>query len=275
MENYKNLEEILEKFKLQENLRYVSPYKPLEKDTNSNFFVSVEEGTFIKEKARSYEKTFWEFYMLWVCNRIFEKVSRKNKDLQVKIKVPEPYAIEKNENLRIYMEFIPGIPIKKYSEKSKEWIDEKVIKIKKKKLNLINLLAFMLGVVDRIKSNYYIFHGDMDFRHVMFDFKNLIFSLVGFDKAFVYLPEYNIDKKILERAITHEREKTLANLEDKFSHLKSYGEMVYFFNKGRESPRLKNINIENYVKEFYQKYNIIPKIPKSVLDRIKEAAEKY
>jgi hypothetical protein len=267
--NPKSIEEVLKKLQ-PSNIGHISPYEVPEKDISSNFYAHVDKGIFIKEKIRGPEKTLWEFYMLYLCNKIFKKARKKI----IEIKVPKPYFIDlKEKNLRIYMEFLPGLPIKKYSEKSKNYINERKIKINKKKSNLIEIIAYGLGAVERIKSYYFIFHGDMDFRHIMFDPESFVLGVVDFEKSFVYIPEYNIDKKLVEKAIRHERERVLAYLEDKFSHLEAFGKMIYFFEKGRDSVKLKNIKIENYLKEFYENYGFLPLPPNSVLERIKEVAE--
>jgi len=276
----KSIEEMLERIKIPNEVQYTqhtSKYDPPEKNTSSTCYARIESGIFIKEKIRSYDKTIWEFYMLWLYDKIFEKVNKKNRHLKIKIKIPTPKGIEWSEekNLRLNMEFLTGLPIKKYSEKSREYINGKEIKINKKKLNIITSIAFALGVFDRIKTHYLLFHGDIDFRHVMYDPEKLMLGIVDFEKAFIYVPGCGIDRETVEKAITHEREKIIANLSDKFSHLEGFGKILYFFEKGERSPRLKNIKIENYVKKFFEKYNFIPKPPQSVLERIKEAAEKY
>jgi len=281
MEESLSLDVLVKKLEPPTSIGPISSYVVPEKDKSSNFYIVGKTGFFIKEKRRNLEKTIWEFYMLYAWNKIFEKFNKKNnKNLKIKLKIPEPHYIQYiDKNLSsLYMDFVPGYPIKKYSEVSKSLINEKKIKIKKKKMNLIEIIAFGLGILDRIKSSYYLFHGDLDFRHILFDSESLTLSVVDLEKAFIYTDKYDVDEDTLKKAIEKERKKLLENLKSKFSHLESFEKMYDAFNRGHHCCRIKSLRSETIFNKFYEKYKDIfinyIQPPKSVLDKIKKVIEK-
>lgn len=280
----KNLEEIIKKLSppAEEN-RHESIYKPPEKDISSKISIIPEKGLFIKTKQRSHEKALWEFYMLYIWNKAFERIMRKNKHLEIKIKVPKPYYLEiiDEDKARLYMEFVPGLPIKKYSEKSKKEINSKKIKIKGKYRNLIEAITFGLGILCRIKSDYCMFHGDMDFRHIFFDYETLTLSLIDLEKAMFYHKEFSniINKDELSVAVDIERHKVLNRyLKEKFSHLEEFNSLHYIFNLGSGCLKIKKHKngegmLRSIKNDFFERYGEIENILQSTLKKIRDALE--
>ncbi|MEM4647707.1 MAG: hypothetical protein QXO12_00100 [Candidatus Pacearchaeota archaeon] len=246
---------------------HISSYIPPEKDISSKAYIISESGVFVKEKQRSNEKALWEFYMLYIWNQLFKKIRRKSAHIGININVPYPISLEivDRNKARIYMEFIPGFPIKRYSEKSKKEIENTIIKINNYKFNLIETIAYSLGVICKIKKYFYLFHGDMDFRHIMFNYENLedpTITIIDLEKAAFYDEiRGDIDRDLFTKAIKTEYYLCKGNLIEKFEHLVKVGKIVEAFEIGAEthitSLKKRDHYLENIRKKFF---NLLPNL---------------
>lgn len=295
------LEEIIKKEFSKSKIKgkinlHMSPYIPPEKDISSKTYIVPEEGLFVKEKERSHKKTLWEFYMLYVWNKLFKKIRKKCNHLPIEINIPFPSHLEiiSKNVVRLYMEFIPGYPLKEYSKKSKAEIENTIIEIDNRELNLIEVIAYGLGIICKIKKDFDLFHGDMDFRHIMFNYEikkekkkskkkpKITFTLIDLEKASFYkeIKDY-VKKDIFRKAIENENYKCKGALIEKFSHLANIERINYFFDLGNKYYITSIKKIDHYMEtvrtNFFKSYNIkdildILKPHKACIEKIKQFA---
>ncbi len=257
-----------------------SPYNPPEKDMSSVLSIIPKAGIFAKEKERDHSKAVWEFYMLFIWNKILSMVMKKNHNIGINIKSPKPSHIEviDHNKAKIYMQFMSGVPIKSYSSRSKQDIKKNIIKIKHRKKNVLEAIIYEVGALCKVKEDYYLFHGDIDLRHLMFDRKTKTIAVVDFEKSLILFDEIKdkITKYELEKAIKFETDKILKNLGGKLGHIIDDYDIHKSFYKGyNEIGAKKGKNGVEYLstilKQFKNNYGdtkIGP--PEDVIKRVKE-----
>lgn len=230
------------------------------KKKSSSIEISASSGFIKKTKARSIEKTIYEFLALNVWNELFNRYSKVN-DLQVR--APKPHhimeeqfrrknsfrnnPIDSQEKYSIVMDFINGYELVKLSKLKRGT----PVKIRNHKFDipLYPACAFHLGAVNRIKELESLYHSDYDGRHVIFSpVENVSIGVIDVENS-----------RIDMLSLVEEESKKMYEVFNKLtSSDRDKRDLESWYNQGYESIVIpeNNLQLENVIEELNKKYKI-------------------